>query len=39
MKLCKLCNGLMVVGSNKWWKVIDDCSNCGGTGIEKEDKK
>ena len=32
MKICKLCNGLMVIGSVKWWKVIDDCPNCDGTG-------
>jgi hypothetical protein len=32
---CKLCNGLMVVGSATWWKVFDDCPNCDGTGEEK----
>lgn len=32
MKLCKICNGLMVVGSTKWWKVLDTCPGCDGTG-------
>ena len=38
MKICKLCNGLMVIGSVTWWKVFDDCPNCDGTGIEEKVK-
>ena len=37
MKICKICNGTMVIGSATWWKFLDDCPNCDGTGIEKNE--
>lgn len=44
MKICKMCNGMMIIGSSKWWNIVDVCPNCDGTGMEsiendEEEKK